>query len=239
MKYTHHYQIKWHDTDANREVRPSRILMYMQETANHQLEDSGLPLDVLRDREGLAFILSKISVCIYQPLFAYDEIDVMTWVSEGKGFSFLRYFCIMRGETVIAEAHSVWALVNIADRRLLRAEEFSVPAPVDTPLELDLPRRFRFPQDATEAGERTIRYADIDYNGHMNNTNYPDMLCDFTPEILARRVSAFTLSYLHEATYAHTLKILRADVEDGHLFRTVDTASGNVCLDAYVRLENR
>ena len=239
MTYTHHYSIKWHDTDANREVRPSRLLMYMQETGNYQLQASGLPLDVLRDRDGLAFLLSKASVCIYAPLFAYDEIDVDTWVSEGKGFSYLRYFRVRKGESIVAEASTVWALISLSDRRLLRAGEFSVPAPVDDPLELDLPRRFRFPQDASVAGERTIRYADIDYNGHMNNTNYPDMLCDFTPDILSRRVSAFSLSYLHEAAYGHTLKVLRSEAEGGELFRTVDTESGNVCLEAYLRLEPR
>lgn len=239
MKYTHRYQIKWHDTDANREVRPSRLLMYMQETGNNQLENSGLPLDELRDRHGLAFILSKISVCIYQPLFAYDEIDVETWVSRSRGFSFLRYFRVMKGDAVIAEASSIWALIDIHDRRLLRTNEFDVPAPEDEPLVLDLPRHLRFPQEMREVGERTIRYADIDYNGHMNNTNYPDMLCDFTPDILSRRVIAFTLSYLHEGTFAHTLRVYCSDVEDGHLFRTVDTADNTVCLEAYVRLENR
>ena len=237
MTYTHHYSIKWHDTDANREVRPSRLLMYMQETGNYQLQASGLPLDVLRDRDGLAFLLSKASVCIYAPLFAYDEIDVDTWVSEGKGFSYLRYFCVRKGESIVAEASTVWALISLSDRRLLRAGEFSVPAPVDDPLELDLPRRFRFPQDASVAGERTIRYADIDYNGHMNNTNYPDMLCDFTPAISNRRVTAMTLSFLREATFEHTLEILRGAHESGQYFRAVDS-DGKICLEALVILED-
>ena len=29
MKHTEYYKIKWHDTNANREVRPSKVLMYM------------------------------------------------------------------------------------------------------------------------------------------------------------------------------------------------------------------
>ena len=53
MKYTHRFQVKWHDTDANREVRPSQVLMYMQETANLQLRHHGISLDDLRDRHGL------------------------------------------------------------------------------------------------------------------------------------------------------------------------------------------
>ena len=240
MVYTHRYTVKWHDTDPNREVRPSKILMYMQETGNLQLEAYEKPLDELRDRDGLAFILSRISVQIMKPLHAYDRIEVDTWVSESRGFSFNRYFRMRRGEEIIAEAASVWALVDIHDRHLVRAEEFSVPAPIDQPLQTDLPKRVHFSptMPLTEAGERTIRYADIDYNGHMNNTNYPDMLCDFLPDVLQTRVTGFVLSYLHEGTFGHTLRVLRTETEGGYLFRTVD-ADGTVCLEAFVRTEPR
>lgn len=240
MKYTHHYKIKWHDTDANREVRPSKLLMYMQETGNLQLEDSGMSLDALRDRHGLAFILSRISMQIKKPLYAYEEIDVQTWVNDGKGFAFNRYFRVLRGDEVIAEAASVWALIDIHDKRLLRTNEFTVPAPVDDPLETDLPRRVHFSPSMplTDVGERTIRYSDIDYNGHMNNTNYPDMLCDFLPDVLQKRVSGFVLSYVHEGTFGHTLRVLRAEGEGGYLFRTTD-ADGTVCLEAFMRVEDR
>ena len=98
--------------------------------------------------------------------------------------------------------------------------------------------RSRHKVTLTEAGERTIRYADIDYNGHMNNTNYPDMLCDFLPDVLQTRVTGFVLSYLHEGTFGHTLRILRTETEGGYLFRTVD-ADGTVCLEAFVRTEPR
>ena len=240
MFYTHHYQIRWHDTDANREVRPSRLLMYMQETANNQLQSSGMPLDVLRDEHGLAFILSRISVDIKKPLYAYDEIDVDTWVSDGKGFSFNRYFRVRREGEIVAEASTVWALVSLSDHRLLRTDEFSVAAPVDEPLQTSLPRRVRFPrmEEMQAIGERTVRYSDIDYNGHMNNTNYPDMLCDFLPDVLDKRVTGYALSYLHEGTFGHTLRILYAEGEGGELLRTVD-ADGTVCLEAFVRTERR
>jgi acyl-CoA thioesterase FadM len=240
MKHTEHYQVKWHDTDANREVRPSQVLMYMQETANLQLKSHGIPLDDLRDRHGLGFILSRISVRIYEPLYAHDEIDVQTWICESRGLSFNRCFRILRSGTVIADAFSVWALMDIRNRRLLKVNEFEFGFSGDETLAVDLPRRVHFPVSlpVEEAGERTIRYADIDYNGHMNNTRYPDMLCDFLPNVFSKRVMGFTLSYLHEATYGHTLKVYRAETENGFLFRTVD-GDGTVCLEAYMETEDR
>ena len=88
MKYTHHYQIKWHDTDANRNVSPSQVLAYMQETANQQLARADMSLDELRDKKKLAFLLSRIAIRIYRQLHAYEEIDVETWICESRGLSF-------------------------------------------------------------------------------------------------------------------------------------------------------
>jgi acyl-ACP thioesterase len=141
---------------------------------------------------------------------------------------------------VIADAFSVWALMDIRNRRLLKVNEFEFGFSGDETLAVDLPRRVHFPVSlpVEEAGERTIRYADIDYNGHMNNTRYPDMLCDFLPNVFSKRVMGFTLSYLHEATYGHTLKVYRAETENGFLFRTVD-GDGMVCLEAYMETEDR
>ena len=237
MKFSQHYTVKWHDTDANRFVRPAQLLVYMQETANLQLEAAGVPLDALRDERGLAFLLSSISVRIYEPLFTRDEIDVETWVGEGHGFSYTRGFCVWRNGERVAEASSVWALMDLREKRLVRADD----APYDIEAEeipaLDLPRRLRMPREGLEiVGERRIVYSDIDYNGHMNNTHYPDLFCDFTPDICTLRVTGLVLSFLHEAAYGHALTVERARAENGYFFRTRDE-DGTVCTEAYLCTE--
>lgn len=233
MKHTEHYTVKWHDTDVNRRVRPSQILMYMQETANLQLERNMCNLDRLRDERGLAFLLSRVAIRIYHPLWTHEEIDVQTWVCDGHGLAFDRCFRILRGDEVVAEAFSVWALMELGGQKLLRRDQFSYPFPGDEPLKLDLPLRFRVPhvEEMLLAGHRSIVYSDIDYNGHMNNTRYPDMLCDFTPEICDRQITGVVLSYLHEAAFGKTLAVYRKDNGEEHLFRTVDE-DGNTCLEA-------
>ena len=96
MKFTNRIKTNWHDTDANRCVRPSKIIEYMQESANLQCEKSGLPLEWLRDEKGLAFILGALSINIYKPLYAYEDIEVCTWCKEAKSYIFNRYFEIIR-----------------------------------------------------------------------------------------------------------------------------------------------
>ena len=84
-------------------------------------------------------------------------------------------------------------------------------------------------------------YSDIDYNMHMNNTHYPDMLCDYisemTDEHTAYRVSSLSLSYLKESHLGATLTITRSKMsDDGKIeIRTVNDA-GESCLEAIVGL---
>ena len=38
MKFVQNYNIRWHDTNANREITPSAILTLMQETTNKHIQ---------------------------------------------------------------------------------------------------------------------------------------------------------------------------------------------------------
>lgn len=239
MKFTYRYLTKWHDTDANREVRPSQILAYMQETSHHHLISAGMSLDALRDTRGLAFLLSRIAIRIYTPLYANQEIDVETWVCESRGLSFNRCFRILRGDEMIAEAFSVWALLDMHQNKLLPATAFPYNIEPDLPLGKELSNRVRLPsQDLMQQiGTRKIVYSDIDYNRHMNNTRYPDMLCDFIPDMNAHRAIGFTFSFLREAPFGESLKVLRADHPDGGFFFRTLNALDEPCLEAVVLTE--
>ena len=240
MKFTHTYTTKWHDTDSNRVLRASRILMYFQETANIQCAEFGMPLDQLRDREGVGFILSQLSMKVLKPVTAYKKIEVSTWCKEAKGFAFLRFFEMRVDGELVARATSTWALVDINSKTLVRADRLdNNNFPYDDPIDVSLlPPRARIGkgEGLERVGERTIFYSDIDYNMHMNNTNYPDMLCDFLPDMQGKFVSEISLSYLKEAPLGATLTVNRGLREDGFFeFRTINSA-GETCLEAIIKL---
>ena len=240
MKFTQHYTVKWHDTDANREVRPSALVTYLQETANEHLIHIGISLDELRDRYGLAFILGSISVRVYEPLLAGDVIEVSTWTCGEKGFRHNRCFAVLREGKTVCEATSVWALINLADGTLVKVEDMPYSIEPEDAITLpDLPPRLRMPriEQMELLGERRIVYSDIDYNGHMNNTHYPDMLCDFVPDMREKRVTGMVISYRHEATFGHTLRVFGEKTEGGYLICTVDRDE-TVCTEALLQLSD-
>ena len=240
MKFTQRYTVKWHDTDANRLVRPSALVTYLQETANEHLIHIGISLDELRDRHGLAFILGGLSVRSYEPLFSGDDIEVETWTCGTRGFRHNRCFSVTRGGKTVAEATSQWALIKLSDGSLVKVEDMPYHIEPEAPITLpDLPPRLKMPSVAEMelAGERRIVYSDIDYNGHMNNTRYPDMFCDFIPEMRESRMTGMVQSFRKEAVFAHTLRVFRQKTEDGYLICTVDE-DDNVCTEAFLKLES-
>jgi acyl-CoA thioesterase FadM len=178
----------------------------MQETANHHLDSMGMPLDEIRDTRDVGFILSKLAMQVYAPLHAYDKIDVETWVGDDRGFRFHRAFRILRDNETIAEALTVWGLIRLSDHSLVRVEDFDAPFQPEALPEMKIPARIRFPLDPLlDRGTRTVRYSDADYNEHMNNTPYPNMLCDFLPDMHGKFLTSINLSYVNEAQLGETL----------------------------------
>ncbi len=244
MKYTLKLQTSWHDTDAFRRVRPSKVLEYMQETANRQCEATGLPLDRLRDEKGLAFILGALSMNIHKPIYAYESIEIKTWCREAKSYIFNRYFEIYRGEEKLAEASSTWVLLDIESKNMVKAcnypflkDCFYYDEPIDPE---SLPQKAKIGNDTAleELGERRIVYSDIDYNMHMNNTRYPDMLCDFLCEAEeGRQISSISLSYLKESHLGDVLKLKRRTDENGRVLVKTENQRGEACLDAILTFQ--
>ena len=238
MKFVKNYTTRWHDTDANRTVRPTELLVYMQETSNAHLDSIGYNLDKLRDEHSLAFLLSKTKIAIYKPLFFPEEITVETFTAESRAFGFSRFYRIFRGDELIAAADTTWALLDLKTKQLCRADVFDFGFEHEHAIDIGLPARFRVPHnDETELiGQRAIVYSDLDYNMHMNNTRYADMLCDFLPIDDVPRVTGISISYLHEAAFGDTLCIYRANAEGKYSFRAVNQDQ-NTCIEAEILLK--
>ena len=237
MIFSLNYTTRWHDTDANRTVRPTQLLVFMQEASNHHIKSLGTDLDTLRDEQGLAFLLSKIRLAIYKPLYAFENITVETWTAPSRGFSFNRFFRILRGDEVIAAADTTWALISLKTGELCKVDSFDFKFEHEEPIDIGIPPRFRVPKNEflEFIGERKIVYSDLDYNMHMNNTKYADMLCDFMPYEKTSQIKGISLSYLHEAAFGNTIKIYRTDDGEKFDFRTVNE-EGKVCLEAEILL---
>jgi acyl-ACP thioesterase len=106
---------------------------------------------------------------------------VVTWSSGIRAFKGYRDFRIHGGDELLVSASSLWLYVSLKTKSLVRvpadvAATFpSRPGAVFRP-ELDKLRLV--PPDAASAQTYpvSVRYSDIDGNGHVNNTAYFDYL---------------------------------------------------------------
>ncbi|MBQ1517005.1 MAG: hypothetical protein IIZ46_02220 [Clostridia bacterium] len=232
MKYTENYQVMAHDAEPKGIMRFGGYLKYMQETANHQLRDQEQSYYDLFN-SGYAFVLTRFKMKVLEPLNRYDKFESISWYCPSKGVMFQRCYEIRKEGRVCAQANSVWALVGINDGKLIKVEDYNTLnytaeealAPVN-----DL--RFRIPQDAELilAGEKTVMYSEVDVNMHMNNRFYPDVICDYIPDIKNLTVTEMSISFVSEAHLGCTLKVYRSDVcSDGYMyFKTMNGDKVNV-----------
>lgn len=233
MKFTKDIEVDIHDVDYNGVARLSSVMKYMQCAAQGQLNSVGMTYDALHER-GYAFILSKIRLELDEPIYAYQHIFATSYPCNSRGYSWLRCYHLSRDGAVIGRAASVWALVNVNTRALVRVNEFEFGITPEAKNELSV-ERLLAPDNLSPVGEYTVHYGELDQNRHMNNTRYPDIYSSFLP-LENKRIRSITISYLHEAREGDRLTVLRGRMSDGgYYFRTL-CPSGEINTEAEIVL---
>ncbi|MEE0968509.1 MAG: thioesterase [Clostridia bacterium] len=244
MKFKQKFKVIFHDTDINGIIYPSRLLMFMQESAHGHTEMFDCAPEVMIKRDGSCFWLTRICISIFADIRANEEVEVVTFATnDSRGFSFNRCFEIYRGDEKVACGYSVWALMKLDVMRPVAVKDWSVDLGLEDPIKPSAPLHVRIPRelDMSEMGLHTVYYRDIDNNGHMNNARYPDVICGFLPHdaLLGKRVEELSVSFLHEAAKGETVKGFFApspDECDVYFVRTVRMSDGEVNVEARVKL---
>lgn len=235
MIFRNTFKVNSHSCDYNHVARPGAVMTYLQECANLHLERYG-PRDAEMRADGHFFVLSRIGIAIHSPIRAYETLTAETWAAPSHGFSFFRCHRILRGDEVICEATSVWALIGMADKRPQRTDALKLNFDTEPLSAFGVPDRIRVNRDLLEkAGEHVVGYRDTDLNMHMNNTVYADILCTHL-DMQGQYASHISINYLHEAPLGTHLYIYKQPtVENVHLFRTL-RADGETNVEAAITL---
>lgn len=223
MKFSYDYTVYDHDVDINGVLSLSAIMRYAQETASQQHVAYGPLIPDLR-KEGKAYILSRASVDVLNPVRAQKKLTAVTWLNNARGYGFTRFTeFISEGETV-AKMSAYWGMIDISSRKPLRVEDTPLGfAPENEVLEIISPVRFRPSKDAvfSELGSFKVTYRDCDENIHLNNTNYPAIFLSFIPDMVGKYVKHFSISYHHEARLNSTFKVFMTNDDGAYLFKTI------------------
>lgn len=239
MKWTEEFKVRFHETDMNEVVTVPNIFKYIQEVAMTQISSQSPTYKELL-AQNKTYILSTIRVDMYQPICYGQTVDVSTWAAPSRGYRFTRCYDIRRGDEIFCEATSSWALVSITDKSLVKVEDIDLSNyAIDDPVQLEHSLRIHISPELPMSlvGEYTVKYTDIDYNSHMNNTNYASIICNYIPNIENLRIKSIGIAYKNEAKYKETLKIYMAKLDGTLYFKTI-LPDGNVNIECEVITEN-
>ncbi len=211
--------VRSYDCDRMQRMRPSAILRYLQEIAGAHCALLGMDYDHLAKNDGV-FLVVRQSMNFYRTPKKDEELILSTWHRGTKGVqSFRETQVTTRDGEVLIDATGVWILAHVNDHRIWRPADFTaftIPHRPE-PILATRPEKLRIPETLAEAGIRPIRYTDLDYNGHVNNCVYADILCDFMPRGMENAFSTLDISYIAEAKEGDTLRIF-AEERDGAVF---------------------
>lgn len=190
--------------------RPASLLRLATDLAGEDYADRGLPHDLLW-QEGCVFLASRIRFRFFRPLRAEQTAIFHTWERGVAGPFCIRDYALRSedGER-IAEGSSSWILCDPISRRILRPRQF--PHEMQQHEELAIPavdaEKIALPDTMQPAGSRTVRYSDLDGNGHVNNAVYADIACDALPiALFDRGIAEFSVNFIHEAKHGDTIDL--------------------------------
>ena len=200
-------KIASYDVGEDDRLKLSAVLRYQQEVGEQHLQMAGLGWRDMIDM-GIVFVASRWRVAIHRLPHMEETVTLTTWHRDRKGPRFTRcYEWRDASGALLMEGAMQFALVSVAEHRLLRGDEFMARAPlpdVSRTVACGDPARFAV-GDVTPVGAYAVRRSDMDRNGHMNNTHYADLMLDFAPA--ERRPALVDLHFAGESRYGDTITI--------------------------------
>ena len=217
-----------YDVGAGGKMRLSAVLRYQQEAGEQHLLSGGLGWQTLLET-GMVFVTSRWHTVVHRLPGMEEEVTLTTWHRDRKGPRFFRcYEWRDRAGELLIEGVMQFALVSVAEHRLLRGDEFMAMAPLpENPRQVTCADPGRFPvTGVAPVGQYTVRWSDTDRNGHLNNTHYADLMLDYLPaDRLAGDPVEVDLHFAGECLLGDTLT-LSATQQEGVSTVTGDTARG-------------
>ena len=190
--------------DTKRRLKLSALETILMECASFHSGEMGLGIEST-DRQNITWVLSKMRFEIEKLPEVWDEILVETWplVPNGK-IAFDRDFLVFdKAGKIVVKATSRWCLIDIDKRRPVAREAVEYFPPKYDERQLFEPMFFelRTPSAGAEQREHTIAYSDLDFNGHVTNTKYFDIVLDMLEKNVVENmnIGAVEIHFVSEA----------------------------------------
>lgn len=216
-QYRETFQMKYGDGDVFGRVRPAVLMRHVEHVALKHATLLGVSRE-FNESHNMVFLIAKQAIAFTRMPRADEALTFVTQPEHSKRVTFRRVTLIYdaAGQEV-ACVDSIWVLMDTLTHRLLRRS----PVPFDAQWEENLSRNVDMclhkPERLADYGEITASYTQCDQNGHINNVNYFDIVCDVLPvdELKARELKRIMVNYHRELVLGDTMQLQTGQTEEG------------------------
>ncbi|HSN15030.1 MAG TPA: acyl-ACP thioesterase domain-containing protein [Anaeromyxobacteraceae bacterium] len=225
------FSVRSFEVDAFNDLAVPALWGYLQEAAGLSADALGFGVKEVLGA-GFTWVLARQRLEISRAARFGETVEVETWPNGIERLAAHREFVVRERGQVIAQATSVWFLLDLKSR-----------CPVDpgTALHAAFPRErgpdvialpgAKIPAPEQPELERpfTIRFADIDLNWHVNNVSYVQWLLEAVPKEVwhEKRPAVVDAQYVAECDWGgRVLTRARAAGPDQYLHAVVHETDG-------------
>ena len=199
--YHQKFTVSAMQADCHHRAKPSVLLFMAQEAAGGHCRELALSWDALQKKQ-LFWAVIRHKMQITRLPMEGETVTVETWPMPTTRSAFPRATVAYdeNGNEVFRSV-ALWVLMHTESRSMVLPGKSGIALEGTlTGNELALPASI-VPKVLENSVARTVRYSELDRNGHMNNTRYLDWVDDLLSAEFhkAHPVREFTVCYLSEA----------------------------------------
>lgn len=201
--YVKHVTVIEPECDVNKRMSLASIMRHSQQMGADHIARMGIDYNRMY-ADGMVFLVSKMLITIQRRPSFGEKLILITVPKQPKGVQFIRdtFFETEAGEKLI-EVSIAWLLVDPFSHKILRPVAFSAYGLEMFPNDGEYITGYKM-KKPPENGVRhmhQVKYSDLDYNGHVNNAIYSDIVCDVIPQevMLSQDIQSFGVIYRKEA----------------------------------------
>lgn len=203
------YEIHYYEVDFRKRMHMTRLVDFLGDIATCQSENLGVGMDYLSSK-GLGWVIYKWDIKIHKYPVYGETITVKTTPYGLRSFYAYRKFEVLdKNGELIAEAGSVWLLVNAEKKRPVRIDKemffaYGIDEGCKDTIEID-----NISKSERTDGEKifNVRYSDIDTNKHVNNSKYASWAIEVVPMdiVLDYSMKRMKIIYQKETKYGEII----------------------------------
>lgn len=189
------------DVDYRFNLKPANLFRIFQDMAMMATEEIECDSISLAKR-GIDWVITRMDVEIKRLPRCNEKITVCTYPGKDMAMLYPRFFYILdENKNLLVRCSSIWTLIDAKTRRVIVDKDTIKKLPPETSeYELPLPSKIVQEGIRNKVETRKIHYSDLDFNCHMNNVHYVELLMDVHDFEFykSNRPSFISLNYLKE-----------------------------------------